>query len=740
MDDIRDDQLSFSVAGVPMPMSEQVAAAGRVLRRRWKIVVFVPLLALVVAVALSLEASKQYTATAKLYLYPTNAVSAALDPGSQVTPADPERDLNTEVSQITETPLADLVRRSLPSSESSTSLLTQVSAALEGTTNIVDVRATDQSPVRAARIANSFASDYLGYSLQSQRAQFSQALAALPPTQRASATAKDLQSAIATMTPDAAVTQTATVPTSPSSPKALTDAIIALIVGLVVAILAAIGVELFDRSVRDEDEAVAVSRLPSLGVIPRPPSLMSVPRGRAASALPRRRRVSAPGSTASDDRAPVLANQRLSGDLQTAESYGSLAVTIALQLGPAENVVMFTSPGPQDGKTSVCLGLAAALAELGQNVIAVECDMRRPRFAEYLGLPPEADGLSSVLTGNGDPTAALVDVEVATSANSVVQDTAGALVPAMRDGRKSGLGTRRFRVLPSGPAAPVPLRLLGGPALPSLLRHLQADADIVLLDTPPLGVLNDAAILASKVDQVVLVARLEHTRRDALRRCRTIADQFHSPVIGVVSVGGPRSGALAYYTARQRLGAARQQSSPARQQPSAESTERSVSSGNRLPAGTRVDIGESWLFDESDAPVGVIEVNGSRDARDSDTARDGPVVGASHAALQPATAHKAADDNGAATAPIDAADDLQASEPGVQASEPGVQASEPEVQASEPEVQASEPAMAAVASEAGPEGSPAPRSARKPDAKGSAKRSAPKTRARARDRPNDKAG
>lgn len=701
MDDIRDDQLSFSVAGIPMPMSEQVAAAGRVLRRRWKVVVFVPLLALAVAVAVSVKSTKQYTATAKLYLYPSNAVGAALNPGSQVTPADPERDLNTEVSQITETPLAELVRRSLPTSESSTSLLTQVSAALEGTTNIVDVRATDQNPARAARIANAFASDYVGYSLQSQLALFRQALAALPPAQRGGATARGLQSAIATTTANAAVSQAATVPTSPSSPKTLVDAIIALIVGLIVAILAAIGLELFDRTVRDEDEAVAVSRLPSLGVIPRPPSLIGGPTGRTARALLGRGRGSARGSTSTDDRPPPLVNQRLSADRQTAESYGSLAVTIALQLGPEENVVMITSPGPQDGKTSVCLGLAATLAELGQNVIAVECDMRRPRFAEYLGLPPQKDGLSSILTGNGDLTSALVDVEIATSTSPAVQDGAGALIPAMRDRRKPGRATRRFRVLPSGPAPPVPLRLLGGPALPSLLRHLQADADIVLLDTPPLGVVNDAAILASKVDQVVLVAHLEHTRRDALRRCRTIAEQFHSPVIGVVCVGGPRSGALAYYTAAQAESAEPLLTKP-------------VSASERRPAvATPVDHGEFWLADEAAAPVGVIEVNGSRDARQSDISADAPVARASQAAAQPAAPADAGGDVAASTAPVDVPAD---------------------------EAQASEPALAAATPEEGSGDRPPSRPARGPQAKGgSAKRAAAKTRARSR-APDDKAG
>lgn len=537
----RDDQ--FSVAGVAMPMSEQVAAGGRVVRRRWGVIVFLPLLALLVSLAVGLGTAKQYTATAKLYLYPINAVGAALDPGSQVTPADPERDLNTEVSQITEAPMGERVRGTLRTPESGTDLLAQVSAQLEGTTNIVDIKAIDASPNRAAQIANAFATDYVAYGLQSERAQFEQALAALPPGQRNGSTARDLQSAIATATPDATVTQAATVPTSPSSPKTVLDAVIALIVGLLVGLLAAVGLELFDGTIRDDEEAATVSRLPSLGVIPRPRPLASASGrrarrpGRGTSA-----RTAARGGSASS---AARFESSPSRDWQLDESYVSLAVTlVAKRLGTQEDIVMVTSPGPQDGKTSVCLGLAAALTELGRRVIAVECDMRRPRFAEYLGLPANAYGLSSILTGGVEAGEGLVEVDIASSSTRAESVPFGAGRPAAR---RSG---HSFRVLPSGPVPAAPLTLLGGPGMSALLRQLRGDADIVLLDAPSPGVIKDAVVLAAHVDQVMLVVRLGRTRRDLLRRCRAMIEQFGSPVLGIVSVGAPRGGALAYYGAR----------------------------------------------------------------------------------------------------------------------------------------------------------------------------------------------
>jgi receptor protein-tyrosine kinase len=79
------------------------------------------------------------------------------------------------------------------------------------------------------------------------------------------------------------------------------------------------------------------------------------------------------------------------------------------------------------------------------------------------------------------------------------------------------------------------------------LHQLQSSSDVVLIDTPPLGAIKDAVVLAECVDQIVLVARVGHTRRDALARCRAAVDQLGSPVLGIVTVGGPRGGALDYY-------------------------------------------------------------------------------------------------------------------------------------------------------------------------------------------------
>lgn len=559
--EITDDHLNGSGSGILM--SEQLAGSIRVLRRRWRVIALVPLVALVVSLGVSLTAHKEYSATAKLQLIPANEnpVGDLVSPGSQFSPPDPEADQNTAVSQITETPMANLVRGSLRLTESSQDLLAQVSASLAGTSNIVNVTATDASPARAARIANAFASQYVGFSQDSERSQLEQALrsaqarfAALTPAQQAAAggqqllkTELTLSTAIVTLTPDATVAQTASTPSSPSSPKPLVDALVALVVGLLVGIVAAIVLELFDRSVRDEEDAAATARLPSLGVIPKPPALAKPNRPGLRGhppASPDPHRGAYSQILASADSFVI----RRSSDWEQEESYSSLAVSLlALRLGAEQNVVMITSPGPQDGKTSVTLGLAAALAEVGQRVIAVECDLRRPRFAEYLGLPPATDGLSSLLSGSATLPAGLL--ELGTGERRALAAKTGVRARTAKNAATTTLQSApaHLTVMPCGPIPTRPLALLGGPEMAPLMRQLQSMADIVLIDTPPLSVIKDAMVMASMVDQVALVARIGHTSRDALRRCRDAVEQLGSPMVGIVTVGGPRGGILEYY-------------------------------------------------------------------------------------------------------------------------------------------------------------------------------------------------
>jgi len=129
------------------------------------------------------------------------------------------------------------------------------------------------------------------------------------------------------------------------------------------------------------------------------------------------------------------------------------------------------------------VNLALALAKAGARVLLIEADMRRPKVAEYLGLEGIV-GLSNVLAG-------LVDLD------DVVQPW----------------GRHQFYVLRSGFITPNPSELLGSRNMSALLDKQRDNHDMVIVDTPPLLPVTDAAVVAVKADGAVLVTRARRTPR-----------------------------------------------------------------------------------------------------------------------------------------------------------------------------------------------------------------------------------
>jgi len=492
-------------------VSERLAYYLKVLRRRWRVIALVPGVAVVVSLAIGLQAQKEYDATAKLVVNPRNQVTALLNPATAAPSADPERDLNTEVSRIKTLPVAEAVRRQLRLQEDAEELLAQVTTSLEGTTNIVDVKVRDPDPAQAARLANAFATRYVAARESDARSAFERAAArarkqleSLPSAQQGELRSRlqELEVGSTLQTGNAEVIQPATKPTTPASPRVLFDTVLAAFLGLVLGVVAAGMLELLDRRVKDEDDVRLITRLPSLANIP----------------VPRR----------------ATGSRRLELDREQTEGYRSLATNLRFfKLGSKAKTMLITSPSPLDGKTSVTLSLARSLAEFGQKVIAVECDLRRPRFADYLELS-QAHGLSSILAGMAPWSQEVVEVDANLRAGA----------SRARD------ASLRFSVLPSGPAPPNPHALLSSAEMHELLVELCISEDVVLLDAPPLGTLTDAVPLLPWVDCVILVVRLQHTTRDALKKaCNVLAELDAAPVLGTVLTGVPRPPRGGYYGA-----------------------------------------------------------------------------------------------------------------------------------------------------------------------------------------------
>jgi capsular exopolysaccharide synthesis family protein len=166
--------------------------------------------------------------------------------------------------------------------------------------------------------------------------------------------------------------------------------------------------------------------------------------------------------------------------------------------------ILVTSPGPSDGKTTIAANLAAALGEMGRRVLLVSCDLRRPAIHRAFDVPI-SPGLTDALNANGSSRG----------------------VSPVRT------RVRNVAVLPSGVVDGSPGHLLASPAMSKLLRDARRHADIVVVDTSPLLVGNDATALLTESDAVVVVARANRTKAELAERAKDVLERLQVPVVGV---------------------------------------------------------------------------------------------------------------------------------------------------------------------------------------------------------------
>lgn len=210
-----------------------------------------------------------------------------------------------------------------------------------------------------------------------------------------------------------------------------------------------------------------------------------------------------------------------------AEAFRTLRVNI--QFASPDHplrTILATSTSPEDGKSTTIANLAIALAETGATTLLVDADLRRPSLHTLFGAPNDA-GLTSLMLTAATPGATAID-----PASVPLQETA---IP-------------NLRLLTSGPAPPNPAELLASRRMADLLTLLAGQATYVLFDTPPVIAVADAAVLAPRVDGVLLVVRAGKTRRDLAVKARKALEQVKANIVGVVLTDATLEGsAYAYY-------------------------------------------------------------------------------------------------------------------------------------------------------------------------------------------------
>ncbi len=189
--------------------------------------------------------------------------------------------------------------------------------------------------------------------------------------------------------------------------------------------------------------------------------------------------------------------------------------------------ILVASPAAGDGKTTIARHLAEAAARLGSRVLLLEVDLRHPMLTRHLDLQP-GPGLTDVLIGT-------VPMDEATQSADVEAPPG------------EGIMGRTLDVLVAGAVlSPNPGELLKSHAMDAVLKHVKTAYDFVVIDTPPLTVVSDAFPLLTKVDGVVIVGWIGHSRRDAAERLHQILASSGAPLLGVIANGAGGPGYYAY--------------------------------------------------------------------------------------------------------------------------------------------------------------------------------------------------
>ena len=274
------------------------------------------------------------------------------------------------------------------------------------------------------------------------------------------------------------IVQRASVPVSPSSPKVALYLAIGLVGGLILGVFATLIRDLMATRVEEASDLQDIINAPIMGRIPTDEAL----RGKKPIII------SSPAGRVSEEFRRIRTN---------------LSFTSTVE-GSDARMIVISSIGPSEGKTTVSVNVAAALAENGAKVLLIDADLRHPSVADRLGLEGGA-GLAHVLSGQA-------------TVKDVVQR----------------YWKPNLHIMPAGPKPPNPSMLLNSKTMSEMLEMALHTYDYVIVDTSPMVVANDAAVFGAKSDGVVLVSGRDVTVKRDLKDIAVQLENLNVPVVGFV--------------------------------------------------------------------------------------------------------------------------------------------------------------------------------------------------------------
>ncbi len=301
----------------------------------------------------------------------------------------------------------------------------------------------------------------------------------------------------------AKVVDAAVVPSHPSSPSYTMNTIIGFALGFIACAAYYVMKELFDITLRTEEDVARASNHPVLTAVP---DMNASGKGSSHYSY---------GRYAGEEKkkGTAAAGDKLFGpgiSFSATEAYKLLRTKLQFSFADDNNcrVIGLSSAFSGEGKSLTAVNLAYTLSQLEKKVALVDCDMRRPTLAEKLGLA-KAPGLSNFLTGQS-------------KLRELIQ------VVDMNNNGKS------FHVISAGQNPPNPVELLSSKKMEQALEAMRDVYDYVILDLPPVGEVTDAMAVAKSTDGMLLVARQNYCNRLVLSDAVRQFEFIDARILGIV--------------------------------------------------------------------------------------------------------------------------------------------------------------------------------------------------------------
>lgn len=190
------------------------------------------------------------------------------------------------------------------------------------------------------------------------------------------------------------------------------------------------------------------------------------------------------------------------------EAYNTLRTNVLYALSPINGkIIAVTSPNAGEGKSTVSVNLAIALAETSARVLLIDCDLRKPTIHKKLNLN-NSSGLSKFIVG------------FETMADALKRE----ILP-------------NLDVMTSGPIPPNPSELLGSANMQTFLNKVSDYYDYIILDTPPINIVTDMAVMANFISGVLLVSYYAATTVEDVRRAQEALKIVNAKILGLVVAG-----------------------------------------------------------------------------------------------------------------------------------------------------------------------------------------------------------